>query len=95
MLSNHRDLKVFLDSRSVRKLALGLTAAIEVVIYTMSGYAVGWFLDHRVLHSYPWGIAGMTFVGFGMGAYRLFLLMSKDYGKPDDPSDGPDSQDQS
>lgn len=68
---------MFLDRNSLRKLGLGLGAATEVVVYTMSGFAAGYFLDKQFQRTQPWLTVLFTLVGMIGGFYRLYQVFSK------------------
>lgn len=69
---------MFLDRNAFRKIGLGLGAATEVVVYTMSGFAIGYYLDkHLIKVTEPWLMVFFTLAGMVGGFVRLFVIFKK------------------
>lgn len=68
---------MFLDRKSIRKLAIGFAAATELVIYSISGLAIGYFLDHWLAKTEPWLTVLFMLLGFIAGMFRLYRIFER------------------
>ena len=75
------------DKESLRNLALATTAVTEVVVITIMGVAIGYFLDRWIKITSPWLTVLFTLIGLVGGFYRLYQVMSR----PDKRNDNNDN----
>ena len=73
----------------MRKLGMAMAAVTEVIVYSLSGFAIGFYLDRWIKKTNPWLTVLFTFVGLTGGFFRLYRILTRD----DDTSgtDGNDS----
>lgn len=67
---------MIIEKSTARKIGLGLAASTEMLVYVLSGYGAGFFLD-RWLGITPWLTVVLTLGGFVGGFYRLYKILLK------------------
>lgn len=70
-----------LDKDSLRRAMLGFGLVTEIVVYTITGFVIGHFLDSK-FSTNPWLACLFIMLGFVGGIYRLYMVMKQN----DDPN---------
>ena len=59
------------QARAERAAAPYINAVWRVVGGVLVGGGAGWLVDHKLLHSAPWGLIIGLFLGLGVGFYGM------------------------
>jgi F0F1-type ATP synthase assembly protein I len=69
---------VIYDREAVRKAAQAFAAVTEVIVFSLSGFAAGYFLDRWIQKTSPWLTVLFSFLGLIGGFYRLYKVVARD-----------------
>ena len=77
-------------TRSDRRDWLARLAGIVTILPASmaGGWAMGYFVLDRFLHSFPWGSIILTLLGAGAGFYEIVKLLTPDRNQSDRFSNG-------
>lgn len=67
-----------IENDLLKKIALGFAAVTELFLFTIAGLALGYFVDTKLVKTFPWLTIFLSTMGLVLGFYRLYRIYNKD-----------------